>query len=117
MTQLTDFVQHSLEDLKAEDIQILPVKELTSVTDYMVLACGNSNQHVRSIAEHLRTQAKHGGHDILGCEGIDGGEWALLDLGDAIIHVMLPAVRDYYQLAKMWTVESVDSTASGDMTE
>lgn len=99
-----------LEDIKAVDIIVLDVKQMTSVTDYMVIASGTSNRHVKSIADKVITHAKKNGLSLLGVEGIDEGEWVLIDLGDIILHIMQPPVREYYQLERLWSHEVQAST-------
>lgn len=103
--QLVDFILEKLDDLKANKIIVLDVQGQTAMTDHMIVVSGNSTQHVRSIASNLVTESKHNQVKVFGCEGQDTGEWVLVDLGDAIVHVMLPAVRDFYQLEKLWSVE------------
>lgn len=100
---LRDLVVAALEDLKAVDVRVLDVRERTSITDLMVIASGNSNRHVKSLAENVVLKAKAAGEQPLGVEGLDAGEWVLVDLGMVIVHVMQPKVRDFYQLEKLWT--------------
>ena len=95
----------ALEDLKAENIVQLDVRRQASFTDYMIFASGNSTRHVGAIAEAVIEAAKAAGQPPLGVEGEDVGEWVLVDLGDAIVHVMLPDVRRYYELEKLWSEE------------
>ena len=106
--------QDFISDLKAEQIVVLHVNDITDITDYMIIASGNSTQHVRSIARNVRTEAKKLGLEVFSAEGLDRGEWVLIDLGDVIVHVMLPEVRDYYQLEKLWSVEDIVTGASSD---
>lgn len=103
--KLADFVVDKLEDIKAQDIVVLDVKKQTSVTDYMVIASGTSTQHVRAVSQNLLREAKKHHLDILGSEGEESAEWVLIDLGDAIVHVMMPATRAYYELEKLWSVD------------
>ncbi|MCP4387750.1 MAG: ribosome silencing factor [Gammaproteobacteria bacterium] len=95
----------ALEALKADNIVLLDVSEIASFTDYMIFASGNSTRHVRAIADAVVEAAKAAGEPALGVEGEDIGEWILVDLGDAIVHVMLPDVRQYYELEKLWGEE------------
>lgn len=103
--QLIEFITEELSNLKANEIIILDVQGQTAMTDYMIIASGTSTQHVRSIASNLATESKKNQHKVFGCEGLDSGEWVLVDLGDALVHVMLPQVREYYQIEKLWSVE------------
>ena len=95
----------ALEDLKAENIVQLDVRPQASFTDYMIFASGNSTRHVGAIADSVVEAAKAAGKPPLGIEGEDVGEWILIDLGDAVVHVMLPDVRSYYELEKLWGEE------------
>lgn len=102
--QLGDFVVDVLEDLKAEKIEDFDVSHLTSITDRMIVASGRSDRHVRSIADALLERCEARGVAPIGVEGKDGGEWVLVDLGDVIVHVMLPRTRDFYDLEKLWDI-------------
>jgi len=97
-------VMTALEDLKAEDIVEMDVHDKTSVTDYVVIASGTSNRHVKSIADNVVTEAKQAGYRPLGVEGEDEAEWVLVDLGDVVVHVMQPKVRNFYDLESLWQV-------------
>ncbi len=112
--QLSDLVVAVLDDNKAQEIVKLDVRELTNVTDYMVVASGTSNRHVRALIEHVTEKAKDAGRRPIGVEGEDGGEWVLLDLDDALVHVMLPKVRDFYNLEKLWSLGPLPSVAATD---
>lgn len=103
--QLLPFVVEQLEEIKARDIVTLDVREKASFTDYMVICCGNSSRHVKSIAEHVNLEMKKQEVDVLGIEGTDIGEWALIDLSDVVVHVMTDDIRDLYQLEKLWADE------------
>jgi ribosome-associated protein len=102
--ELKQLVINALEDLKAEDITVLDVTEKTSVTDWLVIATGSSSRHVKSIANNVIIETKKAGKPPLGIEGEDDGEWALVDLGDIIVHVMQQQVREYYDLESLWSV-------------
>lgn len=99
---LKDKVLEMLDDIKAVDVQVFNVREMTSVTDYMIVSSGTSNRHVRSIANHVTDEMREAGLRSLGCEGAEHGEWVLLDYGDIVLHVMQPGVREFYQLEKLW---------------
>ena len=95
-------VHCGLQDLKAVNVSMLDVRGLTDVTDYMVIASGNSDRHVRSIAERVQQLAKGSGLRPFGVEGARDGEWVLIDLPEVMVHVMLPRVREFYALEELW---------------
>lgn len=103
--RLVDLVTHALEDLKGQQIRVLDVRGKTPLTDFMVIASGTSNRHVKSLADNVVIKAKEAGVQPLGVEGQEGQEWVLVDLNDVIVHVMLPKVRDFYNLEKLWLAE------------
>ena len=92
----------ALEDIKAQDITTIDVREKTSITDFMVIASGTSSRHVKSLVDNVLEKVKEQGVRPLGSEGLDTGEWALLDLGDIVVHVMLPTARQFYDLERLW---------------
>ena len=104
--QINQLVIHALEDLKAVDIHSIDVSKLTSIADTMIFASGRSSRQVKALADNTLRVVKEEKITPLGVEGISQGEWALIDLGDVIVHIMQPAVRDYYQLEKLWTTDS-----------
>jgi ribosome-associated protein len=106
---LQSIVTAALEDMKAVNIKKLDVRGLTDIADTMMIASGNSDRHVRSIAERVVEKAKAAGFRPLGVEGARDGEWVLVDLQDILVHVMLPRVREFYALEKLW--ESAPSDA------
>ena len=95
-------VHDALENLKAIDIRDIDVRGKTGVTDYMVIASGTSSRHVKSIADEVQRRARQMGNPPIGVEGEREAEWVLVDLGDAIVHIMLPRMRDLYMLEKLW---------------
>ena len=101
--KLVEFVEQQLEDIKARDIVILDVREKASFTDYMVICSGNSSRHVKSIAQSVAIECRAQGNAPIGIEGGDVGEWALVDFGDVVLHVMPDEQRDKYQLEQLWT--------------
>jgi ribosome-associated protein len=94
----------ALEDMKGQNITVLDVMKLTAVTDTMIVCTGTSNRHVKSLAQNVAEDAKHAGYQPLGIEGIEQGEWVLVDLGGVVVHVMQAQARAFYQLEKLWTV-------------
>ncbi len=103
--ELKKLVVDAVEDLKGVNIMVLDVHEKTSVTDWMIIASGTSNRHVKSLADNAVLSAKKNGVAALGVEGEQEGEWVLADFGDVVLHVMLPATRDFYSLEKLWAVD------------
>lgn len=103
---LKQLVLTAIEDLKGEDIIELDVKDKTSVTDLMIVVSGTSSRHVKSIADNIVTEAKKAGLQPLGVEGEVQAEWVLVDLGDVVVHVMQPHIREFYDLEKLWELDS-----------
>ena len=92
----------AIEDMKAVNVVALDVSAMTSITDHMIICSGTSNRHVKSIAENAIMAMKKAEVEMLGTEGMDTGEWVLVDCDYAILHVMLPETRGFYQLEKLW---------------
>ncbi|MEO5343523.1 MAG: ribosome silencing factor [Gammaproteobacteria bacterium SHHR-1] len=105
--ELKVLVVKALEDMKARDIEVIDVRGKTSITDIMVVASGTSDRHVKALAETVAFQAKQAGETPLGMEGLSEGEWALVDLNSLVVHLMLPKVRDFYQLERLWKEPSL----------
>ncbi len=99
---LTAFVIEKIEDMKGRDITTLNIAEKSGFADVMVVASGNSTRHVKSIAQSLVIDCRAEGVEPLGVEGSDIGEWALVDLGDVVVHIMTDDTRDKYQLEQLW---------------
>jgi ribosome-associated protein len=104
---LVKTVVAALEDMKAVNVKVLDVRRVTDVSDCMVLASGNSDRHVRSIADRVVERAREGGFRPMGVEGERDAEWVLVDLNDVIVHVMLPRVREFYGLEELWDAPPV----------
>ena len=108
--ELLAIVIAALEDVKAVDVRVIDVRDLTSITDRMVIASGTSTRHVKALADNVALKAKQRGFPPLGVEGGETAEWVLLDLGDVVVHVMLPETRAFYGLEKLWSVGGRKST-------
>lgn len=99
-------VEKALSDMKAVNVTVLDVRGLTDVADSMIIASGNSDRHVKSIADNVVMEAKRAGFRPMGVEGERDGEWALVDLQDVVVHVMLPRVREFYRLENLWDISA-----------
>ncbi|MEY2167746.1 MULTISPECIES: ribosome silencing factor [unclassified Rhodanobacter] len=115
--ELRKTVIAALEELKAKDVREIDVRGKTSIADLLVIASGTSARHVKSIADEVVKFAKKAGVMPLGVEGEQEAEWVLVDLGDVIVHVMLPRIREFYGLERLWTVgdrePDVDAARAG----
>ena len=105
---LKEIVINALEEIKAIDITLIDVRELTGSMDTMVVASGNSNRQVKALANAVVMDAKAAGYSLLGIEGENTAEWILVDFGEIIIHIMLPATRAFYDLERLWSVRPND---------
>lgn len=104
--QLCDLAIDALEDIKGIDIKVLDVVNKSSVTDIMIFASGNTSRQVKALANSVADKAKKAGFPALGVEGDDTSEWILVDLGDVVVHVMQPSIREFYNLEKLWGEDS-----------
>lgn len=100
--QLKTIAIEALNDLKAIDLIIIDIREVTTLADTMIICSGRSNRHVKSLAENVATSAKKHAVSYLKMEGEKEGEWVIVDLGDVIVHIMLPATRAFYNLEDLW---------------
>lgn len=100
--ELTRLVVGALEDVRGQDIKVLDVTSLTTMTDSMVIASGNSDRQVKALAESVVTRARESGIKPRGVEGVDQAEWILVDFGDVLVHIMQGQTRAFYQLEKLW---------------
>ena len=112
--ELCDLIIDALDEVKARDVVKLDVRELTTVTDYMIVASGTSNRHVKALAESVSDKCREAGRRPSGIEGEDGSEWVLIDLDDALVHIMLPRVREFYNLEKLWLLRPAKDAAAQD---
>ncbi len=102
---IKDAIIEAVDDMKGIDVVALDIKEVSNFADYMVVASGTSDTHVRAIAVNVATDLKEKGMRPIGEEGSDVSEWVLVDFGDVILHVMRPEVREFYDLEKLWDSE------------
>ncbi|WP_372778996.1 ribosome silencing factor [Litorivivens sp.] len=102
--ELVELVKTALDDMKARDVVVLDVRDMTGVTDYMVVASGTSNRHVKSLANNVIDEAKQQGIKPFGTEGDNVSEWVLVDFGDVVVHTMLPEARTFYDIERLWSV-------------
>jgi ribosome silencing factor RsfS/YbeB/iojap len=110
---LKNVVADALADMKALDVKTLDVRGLTDIADYMVIASGTSDRHVRSVAQRVVEKTKEAGFRPHGVEGQQDGDWVLIDLSEMIVHVMLPRVREFYGLEKLWDMSLAKRAARG----
>lgn len=101
--ELVNTIVDALEDIKAYDIDIIDVSKITSMFGYMIIASADSTRQAKSLANNVQVKVKAAGGNVYSVEGEQTGEWLLVDLGDVIVHIMLPAVREYYNLKALWS--------------
>jgi ribosome-associated protein len=111
-TGVVAVVEGALDEMKAVHVKVLDVRKLTDIADTLIIASGNSDRHVRSIADRVVERAKKAGFRPMGVEGQRDGEWVLVDLQDVIVHVMLPRVREMYRLENLWDVSAARRDAA-----
>ena len=99
---LQALVVDALEDVKAQEIRVYDTMHLTSMFDRIVIASGTSNRQTRALASNVAEQVKAAGGEVISVEGLETGEWVLVDLGDVVVHIMQPAIRSYYKLEELW---------------
>ena len=105
----------SLEKFKAQDIIKIDLSGKTSIADFMLIASGTSSRQIRAMAEHTVTMIKKNAKVIVNVEGLNQGDWVLIDSGDIIIHLFRPEVREFYNLEKMWQISSIQDTKSDNL--
>ena len=103
---LKSVILGALDDMKALEVKVLDVRGLSDIADYMVIASGTSDRHVRSVAQRVVEKTKQAGYRPHGCEGLQDADWVLIDLHEMIVHVMLPRVREFYGLEKLWDMSA-----------
>ena len=101
-SQIEKIVVDALEDIKGKDIEIINTAKLTPLFERIIVASGDSNRQVRSLARNVHDKLREAGQEVLSVEGEDTGEWVLVDLGSVVVHVMQPAIRSYYNLEELW---------------
>jgi ribosome-associated protein len=99
----TKAVVAALEDVKAQNITVIDTSKLSSMFECMIIASANSTRQTKALADNVVVKLKQSGEEILGREGEDSGEWILVDLGEVLVHIMQPAIRDYYNLEELWS--------------
>lgn len=104
--KLQKLALEALEDIKAVDIKVLDVRDKTTITDVMIIATGNTSRQVKALVNSVIEKAKEAGVKTVAVEGEEYGEWALVDLGDVVVHVMQPSIRHFYNLEKLWGEQS-----------
>jgi ribosome-associated protein len=109
---LKTVISDALADMKALEVRILDVRGLTDIADFMVIASGTSDRHVRSVAQRVVEKVKEAGFRPLGVEGQQDGDWVLIDMSEVIVHVMLPRVREFYGLEKLWDTDTARRAAA-----
>lgn len=107
----------ALEDIKAQDIQVINTTKLTSMFDRIIVASADSTRQVKALAHNVHDKVKEAGGEIIGIEGEDSGEWVLVDLGSIVVHVMQPAVRRHYNLEELWQARPKKSKATQGAAE
>ena len=108
LEQLQNTVIDALEDVKGQNIQVFNAQPMTSMFDRVVIVSGTSNRQTRALAKNLHDKVKQAGGNVYGAEGEETGEWVLVDLGDIIVHIMQPTIREYYRLEEIWGKHPID---------
>ncbi|WP_280959972.1 ribosome silencing factor [Aureimonas flava] len=107
---VVDLVTASLDDSKAEDVVSIDLRTKSALADHMVIASGRSHRHVSAVADHLLRDLKEAGYGNAKVEGLQNGDWVLIDAGDIIVHIFRPEVRSFYNIEKMWSVGEAGDT-------
>lgn len=109
--ELAELVVEAIDDMKGQDIRCINVEGLTSITDYMVIATGTSNTHIKALADSASKKVKEAGHSTGSVEGRLQSEWILVDLGDVVVHLMIAPMRALYNLEELWNFKTRPSEA------
>lgn len=116
LRKLQRIVVDALEDVKAQDIRVFDTSQMTSLFDRVIIATGSSNRQTRGLASSVSSSVKEKGGEVISIEGLDTGEWVLVDCGDIVVHIFQPAMRAYYQLEGMWGDKPVRVKLGGAKT-
>ncbi|MEM9534009.1 MAG: ribosome silencing factor [Pseudomonadota bacterium] len=108
---IAQLVQQALDDAKAVDVTTLDVRGKTTITDFMIVASGNSSRHVKTLADSVVVASKKRGLSVIGVEGERESEWILVDLADVLVHLMIPRARAFYGLESLWSVDGEVASA------
>ena len=108
---LVTLAEGVLDELQASGVRLLDVRAQTGMTDFMLIATGRNSRHIRALADRLIERSKKAGHRVLGVEGLQWGEWVLIDLGDLVIHLMRQETRDFYKLEDLWEFDSTQASS------
>ena len=112
--KLQRLIVDALEDVKGADIRVFNSTSLTQLFDRVIIASGTSNRQTRALAASVRDKVKSAGGHVISVEGEETGEWVLVDLGDAIVHIMQPTIRAYYNLEELWGAKPVSMKSHDD---
>ena len=115
--KLQRVIVNALDDVKAQDIVVYNTKHLTSEFERVIIATGSSNRQTRALGYNVSQEVKQAGGEVIGMEGIDTGEWVLVDCGQAIVHILQPAMREYYNLEEVWGGKKVHIKMNSDKKE
>ena len=103
ITKMQKIVVDAIEDIKGHDIEVFNTSKLTPLFDRVIIACGDSNRQVKSLARNVQDKVREAGGEVISSEGEENGEWVLVDLGDIVVHIMQPTIRAYYNLEELWS--------------
>jgi len=110
--KIKDIVINALEDIKGFQIKVIDVREKSNFTDIMIIVSGNTARQVKALGSNLLTVANENNITVLGSEGEQQGEWMLIDLGDIVVHIMQPDIRDFYNIERLWGENSPEAISN-----